>query len=1035
MDAKINARLFRRELTDSAVRSKHYRTLYSDRRLINDLDIVNELDGHSGCVNALSWSKSGQLLASGSDDQHLNIHQYQPTASENQFQLATTVATGHTQNIFSVKFMPHSLDRTVITAAGDGEVRIFDLEYAGQASQPSRASQTATDERRRGRNNVYNGVRYLSDGDTNSRVYKSHGDRVKRIVTESSPYLFLTCSEDGEVRQWDLRQPSSAYPAPRGGRLRIDSNVPPPLISYRRYQLDLNTISCSANQPHYIALGGAHLHAFLHDRRMIGRDRLNEAGAGLSPAASMSQDEEEQMAQATRCVRKFAPHGKRKMIRTDRGHITACKISDARPNEMIVSWSGDHIYSFDLLRSPDAREAAAGKVESRAMALNRRAQESKDRKRKRKQPGSDMPLGQEGLERGAAKQRHSQVDDEAALRINYTNGQSEDVPILMNMSALRQPLTHDESIAKSIAQNVIKMRSLVLGDREATDDSGESLANAVLKAEKVFDAVDCIMRDWGYPVNPLPQEVETQQTLRAGREATRRFVQAVGTLARVLAGSAGRSLNVQPFLEIQSRRSDLVTLQKEAFGYDFVKAIMLWLDSGVGRLIEGFTRPSDLPASSRAGARLPIPEEDAGTEAIDEILIPYLLRLARHQSVIDPQTNRFETDENRQLFASEKEAVLKFAAAVQVPFADLSSSLALAESGEIAQAQDRRAAVDFWAGRVARGVLLNASEGMEFDLINRCFGGSDEAVADSDDEQNVLDIVSEEDEDDDDYEGSDFEALHYGSGDSSESDSDDSSDPDEVDGVPILGLRRAFASSAIERRKLREKVESDVPCNTHTRVYSGHCNCQTVKDVNYFGLDDEFVVSGSDDGNFFMWDAVGNRKSGTRGLNGKLVGIWEGDGEVVNVVQGHPYETMLAASGIDHTIKIFSADAKARERARFGLGVSAHDASEFSSIAWPIRAGHRRGRRTSGRNDTGEMSTTSEPAVAASLPDPEDDDYIAPSGLTSRKRIHNASHITEQNDSERKSGSNESYITLPQAQLLQILFGNLGNIGALARVE
>ena len=46
-------------------------------------------------------------------------------------------------------------------------------------------------------------------------------------------------------------------------------DIPPPLISYSRYGLDLNTVSCSPSQPHYIALGGAHLHCFLHDRRML----------------------------------------------------------------------------------------------------------------------------------------------------------------------------------------------------------------------------------------------------------------------------------------------------------------------------------------------------------------------------------------------------------------------------------------------------------------------------------------------------------------------------------------------------------------------------------------------------------------------------------------------------------------------------------------------------------------------------------------------------------------------------------------------
>lgn len=64
--------------------------------------------------------------------------------------------------------------------------------------------------------------------------------------------------------------------------------------------------------------------------------------------------------------------------------------------------------------------------------------------------------------------------------------------------------------------------------------------------------------------------------------------------------------------------------------------------------------------------------------------------------------------------------------------------------------------------------------------------------------------------------------------------------------------------------------------------------------VNFLGPYDEWVVSGSDDGNFFVWDKA----------TGALHGIYEGDSTVVNVVEGHPHFALLAVSGIDTTVKV-----------------------------------------------------------------------------------------------------------------------------------
>ncbi|KAK0800163.1 hypothetical protein LTR02_003635 [Friedmanniomyces endolithicus] len=1092
MKDSILTTLRTRELTSSGPRSSFHRSIYSSRSLIADLDIVNELDGHSGCVNALSWSRSGTLLASGSDDQHLNVHTYQPQSSDEQFKLTTTVATGHTQNIFSVKFMPHQNDRTVVTAAGDGEVRVFDLEYSGQAREPSRASSYAGEGRRRGRDGLYSGVRYINDGNTDCRVYRSHGDRVKRIVTESSPHLFLTCSEDGEVRQWDLRLPSEAYPSPRG---REAADVPPPLISYKRYNLDLNTISCSPSQPHYIALGGAHMHCFLHDRRMTGRDRLQEAGKSVR---GMQPEDEVLMTQATQCVRKFAPKGQQTMKRTKNGHITACKISDARPDEMVVSWSGDNIYSFDLVRSPDASdERTEQRISGLVASENRhRAKESQDRKRKRvsKGKGTETSLGQQAAAaRGTSRPKTGLNEGAAALRVTYQNGQSEDIPISdhSNASSRQQsPLTEKQREAQSIARATVRIRSALFTAQAEGEQPSQRFTAALGMSASIMSEIDEAMREWRYPVDPTPETVAIQRTLRQDRESARRFIQAAGTLSRTLGGEL-RTTSARPspllahFLGVEARSIDLPLKRQEKFGYDFLKAILLFLESGVGRLIEGFTRPASMSLNARAARRLPIPEDESRVESIDDILIPYLLGLASDRPIVNVEANRFETEDRRQLFPTERSAVVAFAAALRIPFADLSSATAgvqIAGEGDEIQAQDRDTARGFWAGKVARGVLLNAAEGLRHACVDRAFGGVgimdselrevEESLGEmvsrgegEDGEQEELmrevemldadgdavdemeskdpsttarearqttresggalpssetadsempDLLEDEDvhneNDDDDNDEDDHES----------NDEEHSSEPDEIDGVPNnrAGLPSFIFNSAFERRRHKERVEAHVPCSPSTRTYRGHCNVRTVKDVNYLGPDDQYVASGSDDGNLFIWD----RKTG------ELVNVLEGDGEVVNVVQSHPYETCLAVSGIDHTIKIFSPDARARERARLGDGVSAHDASQFSSLAFPRRlGGRRREQRQREDADPGIPPVTSEPAVARggdAMEEDGDEDYVAPTGLASRQRMQDAYRITSRNDAEiRRGGNQKAFITVPHAQLLRLLFG------------
>uniref|UniRef100_A0A182R0J6 WD and tetratricopeptide repeats protein 1 n=1 Tax=Anopheles farauti TaxID=69004 RepID=A0A182R0J6_9DIPT len=78
--------------------------------------------------------------------------------------------------------------------------------------------------------------------------------------------------------------------------------------------------------------------------------------------------------------------------------------------------------------------------------------------------------------------------------------------------------------------------------------------------------------------------------------------------------------------------------------------------------------------------------------------------------------------------------------------------------------------------------------------------------------------------------------------------------------------------------------------------FIGHCNTKTdIKEANYFG-DSNYIVAGSDDGNFFIWD----RHSGI------IHSIYSADELIVNCVQPHPYICMLATSGIDHEVRLWS---------------------------------------------------------------------------------------------------------------------------------
>ncbi|GLJ12519.1 hypothetical protein SUGI_0192610 [Cryptomeria japonica] len=79
--------------------------------------------------------------------------------------------------------------------------------------------------------------------------------------------------------------------------------------------------------------------------------------------------------------------------------------------------------------------------------------------------------------------------------------------------------------------------------------------------------------------------------------------------------------------------------------------------------------------------------------------------------------------------------------------------------------------------------------------------------------------------------------------------------------------------------------------------YVGHCNVGTdIKQASFLGRKGDFVASGSDDGRWFIWHK----------RTGRLMKVLTGDENVVNCVQCHPFDSTIATSGIDSSIKIWN---------------------------------------------------------------------------------------------------------------------------------
>ncbi|XP_033303366.1 DDB1- and CUL4-associated factor 6-like isoform X3 [Bombus bifarius] len=201
-------------------RMKLYSSSKASLQMMQRMALLKRLKVHNGCVNSVCWNATGELILSGSDDQHLVL-----TNAYN-YEVLTDYKTSHRANIFSAKFLPNSGDHRIVSCSGDGIILYTDL---------------------------------IRRTKTFHNQFNCHVGTTYEIATiPGEPHNFLSCGEDGTVRWFDLRIKDKCNTS------RCTEDV---LVSCERA---ITALSVNLASPHQIAIGCSDSTVRILDRRTLG---------------------------------------------------------------------------------------------------------------------------------------------------------------------------------------------------------------------------------------------------------------------------------------------------------------------------------------------------------------------------------------------------------------------------------------------------------------------------------------------------------------------------------------------------------------------------------------------------------------------------------------------------------------------------------------------------------------------------------------------------------------------------------------------
>ncbi|XP_054786503.1 uncharacterized protein LOC129292861 isoform X3 [Prosopis cineraria] len=199
--------------------------------LVLRLDLHRKLEKHKGCVNTVGFNGDGDILVSGSDDRRVILWDWETGQTKLSFH------SGHVNNVFQAKFMPHSDDRSIVTCAADGQVRHAQI---------------------------------LERGGVKTKILARHQGRAHKLAIEpGSPHIFYTCGEDGLVQHFDVRTGAAT-----------ELFTCQPINDRRDYMpvIHLNAIAIDPRNPNLFVVAGSDEYTRLYDIRKYKWDGSTDFG-------------------------------------------------------------------------------------------------------------------------------------------------------------------------------------------------------------------------------------------------------------------------------------------------------------------------------------------------------------------------------------------------------------------------------------------------------------------------------------------------------------------------------------------------------------------------------------------------------------------------------------------------------------------------------------------------------------------------------------------------------------------------------------